>query len=372
MERPALKRLLAEIEAGNIDIVVVYKIDRLSRSLKDFARLVEVFDRRNTTFISVTQSFNTTTSMGRLTLNILLSFAQFEREVIGERIRDKFAASRRKGLWMGGYPPLGYRVQDRKLEIVPDEAKIVRRIYARYLELGSSTRLARELRAEGITTRSGNPLNKVVLHRLLRNRVYIGEAVHKGQAYPGQHQGLISKEIWEKAQSIHGPNPHQRARTTSAKAPALLRGILFAPNDRPMVPTQTRRKGHLYRYYCSIDVIKIGPEACPIRRLAAGEVEGAVISQLRRILVQPEIVVQTWKAARAQGLAVNEAEVKAALFQFDKVWDELFPLEQARIIQLLVVRVDAGQDGLKIHLRTEGLGSLVGDLLPAPAGQQVA
>ena len=372
LERPGLKRLLAEIEAGNIDIVVVYKIDRLSRSLMDFARLVEVFDRRETTFISVTQSFNTTTSMGRLTLNILLSFAQFEREVIGERIRDKFAASRRKGLWMGGYPPFGYRVQDRKLEIVPDEAKIVRRIYARYLELGSTTRLARELRTEGVTTRSGKPLLKVALHRLLRNRVYIGEAVHKGQAYPGQHQGLISKDLWEKAQSIHASDPHSRSRTTSAKAPALLRGLLFAPNDRPMVPTQTRRKGYLYRYYCSIDVIKIGPEACPIRRLAAGEVEGAVISQLRRILVQPEIVVQTWKAARERGLAIDEAEVKAALLEFDKVWDELFPLEQSRIIQLLVARVDAGLDGLKIHLRTEGLIGLLGDLLPEPADQRVA
>src|SRR4051812_32890560 len=179
LERPALKRLLADIEAHRVDIVVVYKIDRLSRSLMDFARLVEVFDRNGVTFVSVTQSFNTTTSMGRLTLNILLSFAQFEREVIGERIRDKFAASRKKGMWMGGYVPMGYAVKDRKLVINEQDAATVRMIFERFARIGSTTRLAQELARDGVRTRAGKPIDKLFLHRLLRNRVYIGEAVHK-------------------------------------------------------------------------------------------------------------------------------------------------------------------------------------------------
>jgi DNA invertase Pin-like site-specific DNA recombinase len=177
LERPALKRLLADIEAQRVDVVVVYKIDRLSRSLMDFAKLVEVFDRNSVTFVSITQSFNTTTSMGRLTLNILLSFAQFEREVIGERIRDKFAASRKKGMWMGGFVPLGYDVRDRKLVINKSEAATVRTIFERYTRMGSATELARALRAEGITGKRGKLVDKGYLYKLLNKRVYVGEAV---------------------------------------------------------------------------------------------------------------------------------------------------------------------------------------------------
>jgi len=179
LERPALKRLIADIELGRVDIVVVYKIDRLSRSLMDFAKLVEVFDRRNVTFVSITQSFSTTTSMGRLTLNVLLSFAQFEREVIGERIRDKFAASRAKGMWMGGFTPLGYDVKDRKLVINQAEAALVRRIFERFCVVGSATVLAKELVAEGAITKRGKPFDKGTLYKLLHNRVYVGEAVHR-------------------------------------------------------------------------------------------------------------------------------------------------------------------------------------------------
>ena len=180
LERPALQRLLADIEAKRVDVVVVYKIDRLSRALMDFAKLVDVFDRNNVTFVSVTQSFNTTTSMGRLTLNILLSFAQFEREVIGERIRDKFKASRSRGIWMGGYPPLGYDVKDRKLVVNETEAAVVRSVFERFLRVGSATILARALAAEGILTKRQRPIDRGYLYILLNNRTYIGEAVHKG------------------------------------------------------------------------------------------------------------------------------------------------------------------------------------------------
>ena len=193
LERPALKRLLADIEEHRVDVVVVYKIDRLSRALMDFSKLVEVFDRNNVTFVSVTQSFNTTTSMGRLTLNILLSFAQFEREVIGERIRDKFAASRKKGMWMGGFVPLGYDVKDRKLVVNEAEAETVRRIFEKFTKTGSVTKLVRALRDEGVRGKRGRLIDKSYVYQLFRNRAYIGEAVHKGVSYPGEHKAIVSK-----------------------------------------------------------------------------------------------------------------------------------------------------------------------------------
>ena len=217
LERPALKRLLADIEAGRVDVVVVYKIDRLSRSLMDFAKLVEVFDRNSVTFVSVTQSFNTTTSMGRLTLNILLSFAQFEREVIGERIRDKFAASRKKGMWMGGFVPLGYDVKDRKLVVNEAEAATVRMIFERFVKIGSATTLVRALRAEGIRGKQGKLIDKGYLYKLLNNRVYIGEAVHKGTAYPGEHEAIIDRALWDKVHSHPAREPAQARRAAPGR-----------------------------------------------------------------------------------------------------------------------------------------------------------
>jgi len=249
LERPALKRLLRDIEAGLIDVVVVYKIDRLSRSLMDFSKLVDVFDGNDVTFVSVTQSFSTTTSMGRLTLNILLSFAQFEREVIGERIRDKFAASRRKGMWMGGYIPLGYRLENRKPLVEESEAKTVRSIFEGFVRTGSATALAKILQADGITMRNGRAIDKGYLYKLLNNRIYIGDAVHKGTAYPGEHEAIIPQPLWDKVRSILKESPRSRASNTRAQTPALLKGLLFGPTGCAMSPTHTRKGGRLYRYY---------------------------------------------------------------------------------------------------------------------------
>ena len=229
MERPALQRLLRDVESGRIDVIVVYKVDRLSRSLTDFARIVEVLDKHNVSFVSITQQFNTTSSMGRLTLNILLSFAQFEREVIGERIRDKFAASRRKGMWMGGTPPLGYDVVDRKLVVNEAEAELVRLIFARFLQLGSATALARELRKAGHTTkcwttqdgrhRRGKPIDKGVIYKILNNRVYLGDAVHKGTSHPGEHRGdRRSRHLGQGA--CHPRREHRRSRQRRSRADA--------------------------------------------------------------------------------------------------------------------------------------------------------
>ena len=363
LERPGLKRLLEDIEDGLVDVVVVYKIDRLSRSLMDFSKLVEVFDRNDVTFVSVTQSFNTTTSMGRLTLNILLSFAQFEREVTGERIRDKIAASRRKGIWMGGVPPLGYEVKDRKLVIKDDDAANVRWIFARFVEIGSGTELARELAARGIRTSRGNRIDKKYLYRLLNNRVYIGEAVHKGDSYPGEHDAIIDRAIWDKVHAVLTVSPRKRAARTRADTPALLKGLLYGPDGAAFSPTHTRKAGKLYRYYVSQTVLKHGAGSCPVGRVPAGEIEAAVIDQLRAVFRQPEIVAGTWKAARAQDGEITEADARDALIRLDPLWDELFPAEQARIVALLVERIDICTDGLNVRLRMDGLTGLAREMM---------
>jgi site-specific DNA recombinase len=353
---------MADIEDGLVDIVVVYKIDRLSRSLADFAKLVEVFDRNGVTFVSVTQSFNTTTSMGRLTLNILLSFAQFEREVTAERIRDKVRASRMKGMWMGGCPPLGYEVKDRKLVENPSDAAHVRWVFARFIEIGSGTELARELSERGVTTSRGHRIDKKFIYRMLNNRVYIGEAVHKGTSYPGEHAAIIDRDVWDKVHAILTESPRKRAARTRADTPALLRGLLYGPDGAAFSPTHTRKGGRLYRYYVSQTILKHGAGSCPIGRVPAGEIEAAVIDQLRAVFRQPEIIAGTWKAARADA-NIAEADAFAALQQLDPLWDQLFPVEQARIVALLVERVDIGTDGLNVRLRVDGLSGMAREML---------
>ena len=367
LERPGLKRLLADIEDGLVDVVVVYKIDRLSRSLMDFSKLVEVFDRNGVTFVSVTQSFNTTTSMGRLTLNILLSFAQFEREVTAERIRDKVRASRMKGMWMGGCPPLGYEVKARKLVENAGDAAHVRWVFARFIEIGSGTELARELAERGVTTALGHRIDKKFIYRMLNNRVYIGEAVHKGPSYPGEHSAIIDRRSWDGAHAILTESPRTRAaRTraarTRADTPALLRGLLYGPDGAAFSPTHTRKGRRQYRYYVSQTVLKHGAGSCPVGRVSAGEIEAAVIDQLRAVFRQPEIVAGTCKAAMEKVSDVTEAEAREALMQLDPLWDELFPAEQARIVGLLVERIDIGLEGMSLRLRVDGLSGLAREM----------
>jgi len=362
LERPALQRLLADIEAGKIDVIVTYKIDRLSRALMDFAKLVELFDRHSVTFVSVTQAFNTTTSMGRLTLNILLSFAQFEREVIGERIRDKVAASRKRGMWMGGVVPLGYDVNDRKLVINEPEAAVVRMIFRRFAETRSATVLARQLAKEGVTTKRGRAFDKGALYKLLSNRLYAGEAVHKGHAYPGEHAAIVEPPLWDKVQGILAKSPRTRANNTRAQVPALLKGLVFGPTGHAMSPAHTRKRGRLYRYYISQAVLKEGRGACPVGRVSAAEIEAAVIDQLRSLLRTPEVIAATCRAAKSETEDLSENEVREALERLDPLWNELFPAEQARIVALLVERVDVAPDGIQLRLRLDGLGTLAGEL----------
>ena len=373
LERPGLKQLLTDIDDGLIDVVVVYKIDRLSRSLMDFSKLVEIFDRNGVTFVSVTQSFNTTTSMGRLTLNILLSFAQFEREVIGERIRDKVAASRKRGIWMGGYVPLGYDVQDRKLVVNDAEAASVRRIFGRFVELGSATVLARELRREGFRNKQGALIDKRYLYRLLKNRVYRGDAVHMGTAYPGEHDAIIDDNLWDRAHAILQESPRKRANNSRSRTPAILKGLIFSDPGAAMTPTSTKKGAKLYRYYVSMDVIRnreTGEETAPMR-LAAGMVEDAVVTEVRRILQTPEVVAQVMAALKKEKGAVSEADAIAALHEFNALWTKLFPAEQARIIQLLVRRVNVTAAGLAVDIRREGIAGVVREMV-APRGMEAA
>jgi site-specific DNA recombinase len=365
LDRPDLQRLLGDIEAGLIDVVVVYKIDRLSRSLMDFSRLVEVFERNDVTFVSVTQSFNTTTSMGRLTLNILLSFAQFEREVTGERIRDKFAASRKKGMWMGGVVPLGYDLKDHKLVVNRTEAQTVRHIFTRFVDLGSATVLTRELRADSIRNKQGSRIDKGFLYRVLGNRLYIGEAVHKGQSYPGQHDGIITLELWDQVREVLKQSPRSRAANTRAKTPALLKGLLFTQSGAAMTPTHTKKGSKLYRYYVSMDVLRnrAGESDPGPHRLPAGMIEDAVVGEIRALLRTPDIATRTLQALQGEGADIDEADVLAAITGFDDLWRTLFPAEQTRIIQLLVKRATLTEAGLVVDLRTDGITGLIREML---------
>ncbi|WP_083463624.1 recombinase family protein [Prosthecomicrobium hirschii] len=374
LERPGLRRLIADIETGLVDIVVVYKIDRLSRSLMDFAKLVEAFDRNAVTFVSVTQSFNTTTSMGRLTLNILLSFAQFEREVTAERIRDKVRASRQKGIWMGGWAPLGYHVKDRKLIVQETEAELVRRIFRRFLETGSVTVLTRELHAEGRLTQHGKPFHKGLVYRLLINRVYLGEAVHKGRSYPGEHAAIIDAETFDHAASIMATQRRTRAAETRRATPAPLKGLLFGPNGAAMTPTHTKKGDRFYRYYVSTDVLKERgrPSSAAPTRLPAAQVEALVVDQLRALVRDPALAGRVSEELKASHPKLKLADIDAQLRSFDAMWDQIFPAEQARILHLLIQRVDFRGDRIDVTWRGHGFSSLVRDLVAGNNRAKVA
>jgi len=372
MERPALRRLMADIEAGRIDTVVVYKIDRLTRSLADFAKLIEVFDRNGVSFVSVTQQFNTTTSMGRLTLNILLSFAQFEREVTGERIRDKIAASKAKGMWMGGVPPLGYDVVERKLVVNEREAALVRDIFRRYGEHGSAARLVRELAIEGHTTkawvtqtgrqRPGGSIDQQYIFKMLRNRIYLGEISHNGRWHAGQHAPIVTPELWDAAQSFI-ERRKQAPREHAAQHPALLAGLLFAPDGQRMQHSFVKKKsGRQYRYYVPYlhkrrsAGASLSPSAPDIGHLPAAEIENAVLAQIHAALATPQMLIAVWKSCQQHpaGAALDEAQVVVAMQRIGEVWAQLFPAEQQRITRLLIERVQLHGQGLDIVWREDG------------------
>ena len=317
MERPALQRLLADIRAGQVDVVVVYKIDLLTRSLFDFAKIVEAFDARGVSFVSVTQQFNTTTSMGRLTLNVLLSFAQFEREVAGERIRDKIAASKKKGMWMGGLPPLGYDVKNRKLVVNEEEARTVRHIFHRYIELRSVRALKEELEAAGIRSKrrllangtpfGGQKLSRGALYLMLQNRIYRGEITHKGNAYPGEHQPIVDEALWDQVHATLAENRVDRTIGEDAKQPSLLAGLVFDDTGERLTPSHAVKKGTRYRYYVSRSLIVGTAEDRPGGwRIPAANLESLVINKLRDFLADQGAILDAIGHECADGPAQSQ------------------------------------------------------------------
>ncbi len=325
--------MMADIEAGKIDVVVIYKIDRLTRSLTDFSRLIEVFERNKVSFVSVTQQFNTTTSMGRLMLNILLSFAQFEREVTGERIRDKISASKAKGMWMGGPLPLGYDVQNRLLVVNESEARLVKRLFQDFVRCRSTTDMVRELAADGQTTKSGRPISKAMLYKLMHNRIYLGEILHKGKHYPGQHRAIINQALWDAAHAVLAENNRQRASETwqRRQPPALLLGLFFTQDGERFQPAFTQKaNGKMYRYYVPIRKVRFGANATRSGRLPAEPIEQLVLAQIHAALKAPEVVQAVCDSVAAATPEVTEPEVVLALRQLGSVWEQLFPVERQR------------------------------------------
>jgi len=446
MDRPALQKLLVDIKNNKVDCVVVYKVDRISRSLTDFCKIMDTFESHNVSFVSVTQSFNTTTSMGRLTLNILLSFAQFEREVIGERIRDKVAAMKRKGKYTGGMPVLGYDSSEKtkKLEINEKETELVRLIFRKFIKLRSTLLVAKELNQKGYKTKQwvtkrgvvygGNKWNKAHVYRLVTNHLYIGEVIHKGQYYPAEHQPIIPKVIWDETQEIFKEGRKSRGAKTRSKTPAILKDVIRCGHcDCSMGMYYTKRRGKLYRYYLCSHASKHGYDTCKVKTVSAGMIEEIVINQLKRIFQSPELIASTYRSVMEKiddesaclrlkkyrfeeeleklkdkvknivyskgnnqnsfflnqelkkidneivGKEENLQKIKEKLmalelntqteqetFQYlkniDKIWDELFPAEQSRIIRLLVDKVVIYPDSIDLLINSLGINSLINEL----------
>ncbi len=419
-DRPALKRLIADIEAGTVDCVVVYKVDRLSRSLLDFSKMMEVFDKQNVSFVSVTQQFNTTHSMGRLTLNILLSFAQFEREIISERTRDKIAATRKKGKWTGGRPILGYDIDPKGSKLVVNELEAirVRQIFDLYLQHQSLLATARELGSRGwhskawVTkagrTKGGQPFQKTMLYQLLTNVLYAGQVRHKDQVYHGEHPGIVDPGVFQKVQVQLQQNGRSGGTEVRNKHGALLKGLLHCTHcHSSMVHHYSQKNGRRYQYYVCLSAQKLGWDTCVAPSLPAGEIEQFIVDQIRHIGQDPDLIRETLEKARQhvtdragqlqgelaavhrqrhrdevelqkvagavdgdsslarladlqerlrianersteilaeldqlQAEQIDETEVATALAEFDAVWQVLSPKEQARVLQLLIERVD--------------------------------
>jgi len=365
LERPALQRLLADIRTGRIDIVVVYKVDRLTRSLADFARLVEIFDAQAASFVSVTQQFNTTSSMGRLTLNVLLSFAQFEREVTGERIRDKIAASKKKGMWMGGNVPLGYNASERTLVVNPAEATTVRRIFALYRELGCVRRVKEEADRLGFRTkcsttadgtkRGGTPFSRGHIYGLLANPIYTGQIAHKGELYPGQHPALIDNATWTAVRNQFAANTSDHRRKARATEPSLLAGLLVDARGERLTPSHAVTRGRRYRYYVSAALItEAGTDRAQGQRLGAQEIEDAVTRVLVDALTSPARLVERFGAAGMPGEHMRKMLGRAARFAAALSRSHE---ERAKLVRGLVEQVIVDDTMLTIRLRRGDIAS---------------
>ena len=377
MDRPALQRLLADIGAGKIDVVVVYKVDRLTRALSDFAKMVEIFDAKGVSFVSVTQQFNTTSSMGRLTLNVLLSFAQFEREVTAERIRDKVAASKKKGMWMGGLVPLGYNVVDRKLVPNKAEAETVRTLFRLYLELGTVKKLVEESARLGLITkrhifadgrqRGGQPFSRGHLYQLLTNPIYVGEIRHKDTTYPGQHDPIVDREIFEAVRHLLKTNATERCTTANANTPSLLTGLVYDETGDRLSPTHANKKGQRYRYYISKRLMHRTGSAEGGWRLPAKELDRAVVITLCDFLRDE---LRLLDALDLTNIAPNQLRAilrRAATLAGDL--DDSPHDARRRILHQLLHRIMLHPGSIHITLKRSGLGMAIFGETPDSAAQ---
>jgi DNA invertase Pin-like site-specific DNA recombinase len=366
MDRPALQELFEDIENGLIDMVVVYKIDRLSRSIFDFAKIVELFEKYNVGFVSVTQSFNTSTSSGKLMLNMLLSFAQYERELTGERIRDKFASSLKKGMWMGGCVPLGYEVKDRKLIINGEEAEIVRFIYTEFLKTEAYCEIAHRLNTLGYKTRirpqkngktvGGQMFEPKAVQRILQNPYYKGHVVHKGAVYPGEHEAIIDETTWSRVQEIFAK--HSETKQRKPKRPssslALLSGLVWCTSCNCLMRGSSSRKNcnTKYFYYTCYNHAKYKTCKSLYKNVPAEPLERSVVEEILRIIKSPEIIMKINKIAEEQGDA-DKANFLEALKNLNESWEYLYIEEKRKILQMLIKSVEVMDDGIKINLNLE-------------------
>ena len=376
MERPALQRLLTDIRLGKVQIVVVYKVDRLTRSLADFAKIVDALDAHSASFVSVTQQFNTTTSMGRLTLNMLLSFAQFEREIAGERIRDKIAASKAKGMWMGGNVPLGYDVMERKLIVNDAEAETVRMIFRRYAELGSVRILAEDLAGLGVVSKrregaggvlsGGNQFSRGALYTLLRNPIYRGEIAHKGKVHPGQHKAIVDAGLWQLVQEKLASSRHARALGETAQEPSLLAGLIVDSDGERMTPTHAVKKGRRYRYYVSTPLItgtRSHHEAG--LRVPAGDVEALVLDRLQKFLTSEQDVSEALSIIDVEAATLRAALAKAV--ELSSSWAALPSLKVRELVRTIVERVCVRTDEVVVSVDRQAIAkTLLGDAYSQP------
>ncbi|MBO6055557.1 MAG: recombinase family protein [Alphaproteobacteria bacterium] len=359
LNRPALKELFTDIEAGLVDMVVVYKIDRLSRSLFDFSKIVELFEKHNVSFVSVTQSFNTSTSSGKLMLNILLSFAQFEREMTGERIRDKFASSLKKGLWMGGNPPMGYDVKDRKLVINEEYAKLIRLIFEKFIKTESYFEIAHALNNAGIKTKRGSLFSPQRIQRILKNPYYKGCVTHKGNVYPGEHEAIIDEETWDKVQEIFKSKSIPGRRQKQSRIPSFLSGLIkCSACGCRMKQTLSHKKNLRYRYYTCYNHIKFKSCSAPRSSFPAEPIEQQVVSEIVRILKSPEVIMHLNRLAE-EDKKINKTQLLSALKNLNSVWHYLYQAEQKKIVDMLVNNVIIREDGLKINLNLDGFDPLL-------------
>jgi site-specific DNA recombinase len=374
MERPALQSLLADIDNGKVDLIVVYKVDRLTRSLMDFSGIIENLDARMVSFVSVTQQFNTANSMGRLTLNVLLSFAQFEREVTAERIRDKIAASKKKGMWMGGMTPLGYDAVDKKLRINMGEAEVVRTLFDQYLELGSVRNLKIEADRRGLKTKKrkptsrcsgGLPFSRGHLYQLLHNPLYIGQIAHKGKTYPGQHEAIVERNIWEKVQAMLDDQAPARTFLTNTKRKCLLTGLAFDERGDRLSPSYTRKAGRHYRYYVSHRLTQ-GADTNDGWRIPAGQLEQAVLREICRFLDDGIRIADTVHTPGTTPVMIQAYVAEAARIS-KEIRDEQTKTSSI-LVRQIIERIDFNTDQLRIKISIVGLSECIGSEVDSGSG----